>query len=89
LKCPSIFDKCSSHRLWSEEGIKLATEGLQETPEERPTADSTPAAVPPRRRLLRSEGPKGSRSLILLLVALIAELAWVVTLGYALFHFLV
>jgi hypothetical protein len=43
---------------------------------------------PSRRRLLSSEGPKGSRGLILLLAALIAELAWLVTLGYALFHFL-
>lgn len=50
----------------------------------------TPAAVPPRRRLLlRSEGAKGRRSLILLLVALIAELAWFVTLGYVLFRLLV
>jgi hypothetical protein len=88
LKCPSVFDKCSSDRFWREEGIKLATEGLQEIPEERPTADGTPAAVPPRRRLPRFEGAKGSRSLILLLVALIAELAWFVALGYALFHFL-
>jgi hypothetical protein len=88
LKCPSVFGKCSSDRFWSEEGIKLATEGLQEIPEERPTADGTPAAVPSRRRLLRAEGPRGSRSLILLLAALIAELAWLVTLGYVLFRFL-
>ena len=59
-----------------------------EIPEERPTADGTPGAGLPRRRLLRSEGAKGRRSLILLLAALIVELAWLGTLGYALFHLL-
>ena len=58
-----------------------------ETPKELPTVDGVPAVGPPHRRLLRSERGKGSRSLLLLLAALIAELAWLVTLGYALFHF--
>jgi hypothetical protein len=84
LKCPSGFG--SSHRIRTEEGIKLATERLRETPEERPAAE--PAAVPPRRRLLRDQGAKGTRSLIFLLVALTVEFAWLVTLGYALYHFL-
>jgi hypothetical protein len=84
LKCPSVFG--SSDRIRTEEGIKLATERLRETPKERLTAE--PAAVPPRRRLLRGQGAKGTRSLIFLLVALTVEFAWLVTLGYALYHFL-
>jgi hypothetical protein len=59
-----------------------------ETPEERPTADGPPAVGPPRRRLLRSEGAKGSRSLIFLLAALVVEVAWLAILVYALFHYL-
>jgi hypothetical protein len=84
LKCPSVFG--SSDRIETEEGIKLATERLREPPEQRPTVE--PAAVPPRRRLLRGQQGAGSRSLIFLLVALTVEFAWLVTLGYALYHFL-
>ena len=65
----------------------MATEPLREAPEQRPTAEPA-AAVPPRRRLLRGQGPAGSRSLIFLLVALAVEFAWLVTLGYALYHYL-
>jgi hypothetical protein len=85
LKCPSVFG--SSDRIRTEEGIKLATERLREAPEQRPTAEPA-AVVPPRRRLLRGQGAKGSRSLVFLLVALTVEFAWLVTLGYALYHFL-
>ena len=76
------------YRTNSEEGDKLATERLREPPEQRPTAEPA-AAVPPRRRLLRGRGAAGSRSLIFLLVALTVELVWLVTLGYALYHYLV
>jgi hypothetical protein len=86
LKCPSVFG--SSDRIRIEEGIKLATERLRETPEQRPTAEPG-AAVPPRRRRLRGQGAAGSRSLIFLLVALTIEFVWLVTLGYALYHYLV
>jgi hypothetical protein len=86
LKCPSVFG--SNDRIGTEEGIKLATERVGETPEQRPTAELA-AAVLPRRRLLRGQGAAGTRSLILLLVALTVEFAWLATLGYALYHFLV
>jgi hypothetical protein len=85
LKCSSFFG--SSDRTGTEEGINLATERVREVPEQRPTTESA-AAVPPRRRLLRGQGAAGSRSLILLLVALTVEFAWLVTLGYVLYHFL-
>ena len=77
-------EECRSN---AEEGIKLATERLRETPEQRPTAEPA-AAVPPRRRLLRGQGAAGSKSLIFLLVALTVEFVWLVTLGYALYHYL-
>jgi hypothetical protein len=86
LKCPSIFG--SGDWIGIEEGIKLATERLREDSEQRPTAEP-PAAVPARRRLLRGQGAAGSRSLIFLLVALTIEFVWLVTLGYALYHYLV
>jgi hypothetical protein len=83
--CPSVFG--SSNRIGTEEGIKLATEPLREAPEQRPTAEPA-ATVPPRRRLRRGQGAAGNRSLIFLLVALTVEFAWLVTLGYALYHYL-
>ena len=85
MKCPSVFG--SNDRIGTEEGIKLATERVGETPEQRPTAEPA-AAVPPRRRRLRGQGAAGSRSLIFLLVALTVEFAWLVTLGYALYRYL-
>jgi hypothetical protein len=86
LKCASVFG--TSDRIGTEEGIKLATEPLREAPEQRPPTEPA-AAVSPRRRLLRGQGAAGRRSLIFLLVALTVEFAWLVTLGYALYHFLV
>jgi hypothetical protein len=87
LKCPSVFE--SSDRIRTEEGINLATERLQEAPEQQPTVEPAAVVPPRRRRLLRGQGAAGSRSLIFLLVALTVEFAWLVTLGYALYHFLV
>ena len=84
LKCASVFG--TTDRIGTEEGIKLGTESLREAPEQRAPAEAA-AAVSPRRRL-GGQGAAGSRSLIFLLVALTVEFAWLATLGYALYHFL-
>jgi hypothetical protein len=64
--------------------VTVATDGLSETPEDR-----VPIGGPPAVRSRRfGRGDKSSRSTVFLLLALVAEVAWLGVLGFALYKVL-
>ena len=66
--------------------IKIATDKLRESQEERALSDAEGSALPVRRRRLTGDGYH-ARSGVLLLAALVVEVGWLFALGYLLYRF--